>query len=179
VALVVVLDSPKGYLHQGGQVAAPAWKQIAEQTLRYLNVPPELPLMEVAKKTAPPIPGESVSDFGFNDSLDQPAPDGAAVTETASVDMVQAAASYPASHHRGGPVEDEKTFQSTANFVTVPSLIGKSLRDAAVECHEAGMALEVVGSGFGVSQNPLAGALVPPQTKIVAKFARRYEKGAL
>ena len=40
VAILVVIDEPKGDYY-GGVVAAPVFKKIAQQTLNYLNVPPE------------------------------------------------------------------------------------------------------------------------------------------
>jgi cell division protein FtsI (penicillin-binding protein 3) len=40
VAIIVVVDEPQGG-HLGGAVAAPVFKEIAEQALRYLHVPPE------------------------------------------------------------------------------------------------------------------------------------------
>src|SRR5438270_4889669 len=43
VTILVSLDSPVG-LHEGGQVAAPVFKRIAEQVLPYLNVPRDVPL---------------------------------------------------------------------------------------------------------------------------------------
>src|SRR5215468_10036522 len=43
VAILVSLDSPVG-LHEGGQVAAPVFKRIAEQVLAYLDVPRDVPL---------------------------------------------------------------------------------------------------------------------------------------
>lgn len=178
-AIIVVLDSPAGALHQGGQVAAPSWKIIAEQTLRYLNIPPELPLMNVARKSLPPPPSEEVSDFESNDNLDAaPAEARAAPVQMAAVnDAVQPASNVTAA---GGPrVEDEKTFAATSNRVTVPSLVGKSLREAALECQRAGIELLVKGSGFVVSQQPPSGSLVPPQSKIIATLARRGERGAL
>jgi len=42
LAILVVVDEPKGSEY-GGTVAAPAFKEIAESTLRYLNVPPSVP----------------------------------------------------------------------------------------------------------------------------------------
>ena len=41
IAILVVIDEPKGKYY-GGVVAAPVFKKIAEQTLNYLNVPPEI-----------------------------------------------------------------------------------------------------------------------------------------
>jgi cell division protein FtsI (penicillin-binding protein 3) len=43
IVVAVILDSAVG-LHQGGQVAAPVFKRIAQQVLEYLHVPHDLPL---------------------------------------------------------------------------------------------------------------------------------------
>ena len=40
ITVLVIIDEPKGKYY-GGVVAAPAFKKIAEQTLNYLNVPPD------------------------------------------------------------------------------------------------------------------------------------------
>jgi cell division protein FtsI (penicillin-binding protein 3) len=40
IAILVIIDEPKG-IYYGGIVAAPVFKKIAEQTLNYLNIPPE------------------------------------------------------------------------------------------------------------------------------------------
>lgn len=42
LVILVVVDEPRGAQY-GGTVAAPAFKEIAESTLRYLGVPPSLP----------------------------------------------------------------------------------------------------------------------------------------
>ncbi len=41
ICIYVSLDEPKGRLHQGGQVAAPSFKVIAEKVANYLNIRPE------------------------------------------------------------------------------------------------------------------------------------------
>lgn len=40
LAIIVVLDEPKGSFRTGGVVAGPVFREIAEQTVRYLDVPP-------------------------------------------------------------------------------------------------------------------------------------------
>src|SRR4029078_4683446 len=42
LVILVFIDEPKGAQY-GGTVAAPAFREIAEGTLRYLGVPPSLP----------------------------------------------------------------------------------------------------------------------------------------
>jgi cell division protein FtsI (penicillin-binding protein 3) len=49
VAIAVMVDEPQG-VHLGGTVAAPIFKEIAEQALRYLHVPPSPALL--ARKSA-------------------------------------------------------------------------------------------------------------------------------
>jgi cell division protein FtsI (penicillin-binding protein 3) len=47
ILILVVVDEPKGLSHEGrmvhygGLIAAPVFKEVAQRTLRYLNVPPE------------------------------------------------------------------------------------------------------------------------------------------
>ena len=40
LTIIVVVDEPPTY-HTGGRVAGPVFKEIAEQVVRYLAVPPE------------------------------------------------------------------------------------------------------------------------------------------
>jgi len=45
IVIVVVVDTPRG-VHTGGRVAGPAFREIAEQAVRYLDIPPvETPAM--------------------------------------------------------------------------------------------------------------------------------------
>ena len=44
VTILVSIDSPGGYPHGGGEVAAPVFKRIAEQILPYLDVPQDIPV---------------------------------------------------------------------------------------------------------------------------------------
>lgn len=50
LTLIVVIDEPSAGKYYGGTVAAPAWRRIAEQTLRYLNVPPDPALLKPTDK---------------------------------------------------------------------------------------------------------------------------------
>jgi cell division protein FtsI (penicillin-binding protein 3) len=52
LSILVVIDEPRGE-HYGGTVAAPAFREIAEGTLRYLGVPPSLPSRSI--EVQPPL----------------------------------------------------------------------------------------------------------------------------
>jgi cell division protein FtsI/penicillin-binding protein 2 len=38
IVALIIIDEPQGYPYQGGQIAAPVFKAVAEETLRYLGV---------------------------------------------------------------------------------------------------------------------------------------------
>src|SRR5580692_7956000 len=75
VTILVSLDSPVG-LHEGGQVAAPVFKRIAEQVLAYLDVPRDVPLnprlIQAAYKRQLAAEGATLEDFSPTDFSGQP-----------------------------------------------------------------------------------------------------------
>jgi cell division protein FtsI (penicillin-binding protein 3) len=60
--IVVVVDSPQGK-HYGGQVAAPAFREIANDILKYREIPPSVPLEE----SSPDSPGALAKNPGSRD----------------------------------------------------------------------------------------------------------------
>ncbi|MCQ2462784.1 MAG: PASTA domain-containing protein [Clostridia bacterium] len=64
VAVLVVVDEPKGEYHGGSMVAAPIAREVMEQTLAYLNVEPDYSDEELAglSSTAPDLTGRTVSN---------------------------------------------------------------------------------------------------------------------
>lgn len=44
IAIMVVIDEPQGTYRTGGVVAAPVFQEIARQAVRYLDIPPDVPL---------------------------------------------------------------------------------------------------------------------------------------
>src|SRR6202023_761546 len=80
VAILVSLDSPVGP-HEGGQVAAPVFKRVAEQVLPYLDVSPDVPVNErwvqAAYQKQAQSEAENLEDFTPSDLLllpEQPEP---------------------------------------------------------------------------------------------------------
>ena len=67
VVIAVILDSAVG-LHQGGQVAAPVFKRIAEQVLPYLNVPHDLQLNQKSRTLRAKLDDTDLSE-GTSDRL--------------------------------------------------------------------------------------------------------------
>ncbi len=159
VAVLVALDSPVGG-HYGGDVAAPFFRSVAQQTLAYLRVTPDVPLTSTAQASqrrdelAPHA--TDLSDFDpaqILDSREQVAPQAG---EDSSRRLSKATASLVLDNEEG---------------VAVPAFAGKTVRDFIQECVRLGLNPVPVGSGVAVEQAPKAGAHVRPGSRIVVRFA--------
>ena len=56
--------------------------------------------------------------------------------------------------------------------VSVPSFLGRSLREVVVQASAAGLGVQVLGSGMAREQAPAPGTMVPAGTEIVVRFAQ-------
>jgi cell division protein FtsI (penicillin-binding protein 3) len=144
VSVIVMVDEPVG-AHHGGDVAAPVFKRVAEQVLRYMAVPPDVPLyapqykvkQEPQRPVKPPARGITaryvVADFS------------------------------PRSRDDNWELGD----------VTVPDFEGKSLREVTQESLKAGLRLQSIGSGAAVQQMPPAGTTVRAGARVQVRFSSR------
>jgi membrane peptidoglycan carboxypeptidase len=144
ISMIVMVDEPVG-AHHGGDVAAPIFKRVAEQVLRYMSVPPDVPLYAPQyamkqEKTSRPRPAEKLTPAkyvvaGFN------------------------------------PRETQEDWQ--LGDLTVPDFQGKSLRQVTEDCLKAGLRLQSIGSGAAVEQLPPPGANVRAGSRIRVRFSSR------
>jgi cell division protein FtsI (penicillin-binding protein 3) len=160
VTILVQLDSPVG-LHEGGSVAAPVFKRIAEQVLAYRNVPHDIPLAPTTLRTArrsQATQASDVSDFDpaqFNASgLGDPQ------SESASAVVVPASFSAPTVELAEG------------EGITVPDLAGKTVRQVTEICVQLGVKPVLIGTGTVQRQSPEAGAVVPHGASLTFQFGR-------
>jgi len=145
ISMIVMIDEPVG-LHHGGDVAAPVFKRVAEQVLRSMSVPPDVPLyapqykvkQEPERPVKPPI-------------IERPAA------------KYMVANFSPRSTDDGWELGD----------VTVPDFEGKSLRQVTEESLKAGLRLQSIGSGAAVQQMPPAGASVRAGARVQVRFSTR------
>jgi cell division protein FtsI (penicillin-binding protein 3) len=169
VTILVSLDSPVG-LHEGGEVAAPVFKRIAEQVLAYLDVPRDVPLnpklietayMKRAKEDASALEDSSAVDFSGQ-------PD---APPTASQMTNVAGREKPASMK---PVLTVAVDQG--GDIEVPDFSGKTMRDVADIVLRLGLEPVLVGSNLATEQSPAAGAKVRRGAKITVQFGTPLEK---
>ncbi|MBM3801533.1 MAG: PASTA domain-containing protein [Acidimicrobiia bacterium] len=168
IAMVVTIDEPRGRYY-GGEVAAPVFRNIAEQALRYLTVSPdqELTPAQLAKRRPAhnPIPDLASDEFEPANASWEGSPEAMLASQTGGTATPDASSS--------GKVEVAGSF-NRAGTIEVPDLHGRSLRMAIVNLSKLGLQLEAFGSGLVVEQSPASASRVEPGSKILVKLSRRH-----
>ena len=169
VTILVSLDSPVG-LHEGGDVAAPVFKRIAEQVLAYLDVARDVPLNPKLIQTAymkhASEDPSALEDFSAVDFSGQPDPPPAASQTTKPDGEEQRDSRKPVltvAVDQGGDIE-------------VPDFSGKTMRDVADIALRLGLDPVLVGSNLATEQSPAAGAKVRQGAKITVQFGTPLER---
>jgi cell division protein FtsI (penicillin-binding protein 3) len=160
VVIIVVVDEPVGGYH-GGDVAAPVFREIAEQVLPVLNVTPDTELK------AAPQPG-LLARFSLSpEALAQ-------LREAQERERVARDATLPrvAEVGRGANVSKVVYTVATKHALVMPDLRGRSVRDAARVCEQLGLQLEARGEGRALRQSPAAGAEVENGQTVRIDFGR-------
>jgi cell division protein FtsI (penicillin-binding protein 3) len=163
VTILVSVDSPGGYPHGGGDVAAPVFKRIAEQILPYLDVPQDLPLnpqlMQAAYRKKADSDGGSLDDLSeidFNAQPEVPEANEEAVKPEAAKVKVASSAEVLMSADEGG--------------IEVPDFSGKSMRDVIEACVRLGLDPVLVGTSVAIQQSPAPGAKLRRGAKVTVEF---------
>ena len=160
VTILVSLDSPVGQ-HEGGQVAAPVFKRIAEQVLAYLDVPRDVPvggqLIQVAYKDRNASNLAALSDFTPTDFAALPDLPPAEPSGTNARRVIDKALRVTVAVDEGGDIP-------------VPDFSGKTMREVTETCLKLGVDPFLIGSGLAASQMPAAGVKVRPGAKLTVQF---------
>src|SRR5437016_349643 len=157
LVIIVVIDEPQGSYH-GGDVAAPVFREIAEQVLPELNVTPDTEL-----KSAPPMIAQ------LSKASPQQMKEDAAQIERRqqTLPKVVAAKSF------NGKTSEVVFAMATNRGALMPDLRGQSVRDALRMCAQLGLKLEARGDGLATQQSPAAGTEVDAGQTRRVDFARR------
>lgn len=159
VVIIVVIDEPAGSYH-GGDVAAPVFREIAEQILPELNVAPDADL------DSAPAPGLLART--------QSAENAEKVRAAQELEREQRRATLPQVSQADGRAGLSEIVYTTATrrAVVMPDLHGRSVRDAMRVCAQLGLQLEASGEGRAIKQNPTAGTEVDAGQIVRIEFGR-------
>jgi cell division protein FtsI (penicillin-binding protein 3) len=181
IAILVVLDSPMGS-HEGGQVAAPVFKRIAQQVLAYLHVPEDVDSgqrLRWQKLASAPVRDSDIAE-GSTERVesgmpmdDAPAPAGPAPQPAAVRAAAVPAQSFsPLLSPQITPVaRDGTVVLDVSGGQVVPSFLGKPLREALVLAQQSGIEIDAIGSGVAREQSPPPGAHIPSGARVAVRFA--------
>ena len=159
ITILVTLDSAVG-AHDGGQIAAPPFKRIAQQVLAYMDVPHDVPISPDALRA-----GSRHSDD--RDLADVSDFDPGQVGANSSA-AIPADPAPPAKSAVDGPTVE----LAEGEGIPVPQFQGRTVRDVTEQCLKLGLSPVLVGTGVAIEQNPTAGTMIRHGNRITVRFDR-------
>ncbi|HLJ27295.1 MAG TPA: penicillin-binding protein [Candidatus Angelobacter sp.] len=200
LTVLVILDSPVGP-HEGAQVAAPVFARVAQQVLAYWNVTHDIEVLDPkkfllrAKAKEEDLTEASPDRIAMETELmPLPAPPPVPNLQTVKAETKITAAEHTCGTSAGNckntcgtaapgcgsssiPNPTPTSANSTvvldvAGGIEVPDFSGKPLRAALEQAEEAGIELEVSGSGLAQTQSPAAGSHIPHGGHVSVRFGR-------
>jgi cell division protein FtsI (penicillin-binding protein 3) len=170
VTVLVALDSPVGP-HEGGEVAAPVFQQVMQQTLAYLRVAPDVPFSspierDAQRKSENQAKDEDLSDF-----------DPAQVADSSEIagpvaESPRAVKPDPSPRRTGRGIAPMVVVEQ-GEGAEVPDFKGMTVRSFIEECVRRGFNPVPVGTGIAIDQSPEPGTKARPGSRIVVQFAPR------
>jgi cell division protein FtsI (penicillin-binding protein 3) len=162
VVIIVVIDEPGGSYH-GGEVAAPVFRQIAEQILPEMGVIPDTDFKDAelvarAKQTPAEISKLRKAENRREEEMRQEESRASTMPRVTPRD------------NKGGEIVYAV---ATSNAIVMPDLRGRSVRDVARACARLGMQVEAHGDGGSVvGQTPQPGEELREGQIIYVDFGR-------
>jgi cell division protein FtsI (penicillin-binding protein 3) len=155
VVIIVVIDEPQGSYH-GGDVAAPVFREIAEQILPDLSISPDVELKPSTTLTA---------------QTSRPSPQ-QVKEEQLQTKAREATLPKIAARSFSGQTKEVVFAVATKRAALMPDLRGQSVRDVVRMCQQLGLRLEARGEGHATRQTPEPGAEVDPGLVVRVDFGR-------
>ncbi|MFZ5639898.1 MAG: penicillin-binding transpeptidase domain-containing protein, partial [Bacillota bacterium] len=176
IAVLVVIDEPQGGIYYGGQIAAPVFRDVVRDILRYLNIPPQVnpeDIKEDAQKREVMVPDvvntsldeahqilrqaglKSRVEGSGNWVLNQQPKAGGRVNVNTQVIL------YVGRDTREIPAGQE---------VTMPDVTGLTMREAGKLLGRLGLRMDPQGSGVAVNQKVAPGAKIKAGTAVTVTF---------
>ncbi len=165
LVVYVGIDEPKGYYY-GGQVAAPVFRRVAEESLHYLSVPIQKGIvvatasLDAENLAEGPLP----SDGSLKHADIQTDVEAVSLEESKESEAVQAVSV------RKGAEEISRVMSEGREMWKLPDYTGLTMRGVLDATGGGEVALKFVGTGIAVKQNPAAGSLVPAGTECTVEF---------
>ncbi len=177
VAILVLIDEPQGGTYYGGAIAAPVFKNLAKDILRYLGVTPQLSEEEIKKRSKnTEILVPDVVNTSFEDAL-------RILQESALETKVEGEGTWVISQQPKGGARLPAGAKVVVYLgppgkgvpdgqeVTVPDLTDLTMREAGQLLGRLGLQLNPVGTGVAVEQKTKPGTKVKAGSAITVTFS--------
>lgn len=177
IAVLVVIDEPQGGSYMGGQIAAPVFKNLSRDILRYLGVTPELSPEEIQKKTSQAeVMVPDVVNTSYEDAqriLREAGLETRAEGEGSWVvkQQPQGGAKFPAGTKVIIYLGTQDKGVPDGQLVTMPDLKGLTMREAGQLLGRLGLQIDPQGTGVATEQKILPGTKVKAGSTVTVIFA--------
>ena len=172
LACIVVIDAPQGYPYYGGTVAAPVFREIMRDSLRYLDVPLQ-GISDSEEEAQETVSVPDVVNLTLSDALSIIKRQRLEVQVEGSGNLVWSQAPRAYSKVKRGTkviVYLSQAREKSGEGVTVPDLEGKSMREVARILGNLGLHMEPRGYGLAVKQDPIPGTVVDSGSVVIVQF---------
>ncbi|OPY57714.1 MAG: Stage V sporulation protein D [Pelotomaculum sp. PtaU1.Bin035] len=183
IAVLVMVAEPTGPVYYGSMVAAPVFKAVALDTLRYLKVP-ERP--QVEKPVSPFLFEEPRVKVKVPNVVNYPAENALSVLKIAGLAVQTRGQGNMVSNQvpkggvevlSGSTVVLELSESSASGEVTVPDFKGLTMKEAGGLLEKLELNLNPAGTGIAVNQLVAPGSKVAKGTTITVEFQENLEQG--
>ncbi|MBM7614593.1 stage V sporulation protein D [Alkaliphilus hydrothermalis] len=182
LAVLVIVDEPKGFSTFGSLTAGPVVKEILEESLRYLDIKPKYTAEEEEKLVKADIVVPEVRQMTVKEASK-------VLNESKLLYNVETEHDHDHGDHEeddaivvdmfpkpGASVPENSIIllytkhDENASTVKVPDLKGKTIREVNNILSNLGLRLKISGSGLVAKQQPEADSVVEPGTVISVEF---------
>ena len=171
---LVVVDEPSGSYY-GSQTAAPIFKDVMTDVLRYLGIAPTEPVEEEEDSSSVTAQVPNLVDMDVDSAVEKLRALGLSAEVTGDGPLVTAQSPSPYS-----TVDSNSTVGLTAGgveqsgdstLVDVPNLFGKRYSEAVSILSELGLTMSAEGSGVVYDQDPARGTAVESGSTVTVYFS--------
>lgn len=164
IVVYVGIDEPKGYYY-GGQVAAPVFRKVVDETLHYMSVPTGKGLI-VANAS---LDNEALAEGPMPYSATAQVEEGAAAPSEGDLISVRQN-ELPEVREAGSMPEITRIISEGNEMWKVPDFTGLTMKKVLEATGKGKLALKFTGSGIAVKQEPPAGTVVRSGTECTVEF---------
>ncbi|WP_031513410.1 stage V sporulation protein D [Desulfofalx alkaliphila] len=178
IAVLIMVQEPKGGIYYGSQVAAPVFAPLARDILRYMGIPetrdmerPVRPFETVEKQVETEVP--NVVNLPLTEAQRELRAAGLAFQTKGEGQVV-----YRQTPKAGAVVKSGSTVIIDVNppedlpegKVTMPNLRGSTIKEAGTLLESIGLRMQPTGTGLAVSQSIKAGTQVNKGSTVQVEF---------